>query len=847
MLPACGPAELPVDAVARRERIWRSPLVVLALAVTAGIVCDRLIDVTFPFALLVAGCGLGGFVLTRSTGLRNALAVVYLGVAAAGLGAAYHHYRRDLCRADDIGFLADQRPRPARVRGVLAEEPRRQAASTDDPLRPLPAEPSATAVLTVRGVADGRGLRAASGRVRLFVSGSPRPGALELLDGLHAGDEIEVHGRLLAPAGPNNPGELDTSASRGDRGVRAVLRVRHGDGNDAVRLLRRGWLRSPRGWIGALRTRAHRLLDERLGESSRPAALARALLLGEGAPMTGDDWGKYVRTGVVHVLAISGQHLVVVAAFLWFAAHLVGLRQRRASVTVAALLLGYALLTGGRPPALRAAVAACAVCLGLTQHRPVLPGSVFALGWLVVAVVHPVELFEAGTQLSFLSVAVLCWGTSWLLDRPDDPLARLIDEARPAWLRLLIWLGRLLLEIYTISFIVWLAVLPLVVYHTGLLPTAGPLLGPPLTLLTSVALLFGFLLLLVGGWAGPLAAPLAWPVVACLQACEWLVDLADARACHLAPGSLAIGWVVVFYLGLIAVLTEPALRRRWRWLAPLAPAWLCLVLLHGVAVPPTGELRCTFLAVGHGGCVVVELPDGRTVLYDAGSMRGPEVAARTLIPFLHARGVRRLDEVVLSHADLDHFNGLTTLVGRFAVGRVLSGETFATGSSRALRYTLTELDRQRVRRETVARGDRLITGDVTLDVLHPPAGFYRGDDNARSLVVQLRHGPSTVLLTGDLEGEGLAELLRQLPVRIDVLQVPHHGSARVDHAALAGWCRPRLVVSCQDTPRGAGSAAAVYRASGADWWSTHERGAVTVRSQRGLTVEAFHRRLRLGD
>ncbi len=81
-------------------------------------------------------------------------------------------------------------------------------------------------------------------------------------------------------------------------------------------------------------------------------------------------------------------------------------------------------------------------------------------------------------------------------------------------------------------------------------------------------------------------------------------------------------------------------------------------------------MRCTFLAVGHGGCTVLEAPDGRTLLYDAGALGGPEGDRPPNLAFLWHRGISRIDEVFLSHADLDHFNGLPALLDRFAVGQV---------------------------------------------------------------------------------------------------------------------------------------------------------------------------------
>jgi len=192
------------------------------------------------------------------------------------------------------------------------------------------------------------------------------------------------------------------------------------------------------------------------------AGLAQALLLGEGSPLTSADWMKYVRTGVIHVLAISGQHLVVLALFLWWTLRAFGVRQRHGAAVVAVFLLAYALLTGGRPPALRSAVSGCAACLGLMLRRRTHPANLFALAWLAVALLNPGDLFGSGCLLSFLSVAVLHWGIGPLLDRREtDPVRQLMDEERPTWLRALRWLGRLIAESYLIALAVWLAVTPL--------------------------------------------------------------------------------------------------------------------------------------------------------------------------------------------------------------------------------------------------------------------------------------------------------------------------------------------------------------------------------------------------
>jgi competence protein ComEC len=811
------------------QSIWRAPLVPAALAITAGIVLDRYAAPPLLISVAAAAGGLAAWLCTAA-GSRTGLPLVYLALAGIAFGAGYHHYRRDFA-ADDVSHLAAVEPQLVQVRGLLDEEPVYSPAPPPDPLRSLDRGGHSACVLRLTELYSHDRWLAVSGRARLLADGT--------MPDLHVGDEVEVIGRLSLPAVPANPGEFDYAESLRDQGIGVVLSVRKTAG---VTRLGRGWTTSPRGWLAVLRGWGQEALTQYLPPQTRGVGIA--LLLGEGAPMTRDDWDKYLRTGVIHVLAISGQHLVVLAAFLWLLLPRLGVRQRHAAVIVALFLLGYSLLTGGRPPVMRSAAAVCAICGALVLRRRVLKANLFALAWLVVALLNPTDLFTAGCQLSFLSVAVLAWGTRKPRrpdDQPADPLAQLIAQSRPAWQRGLVWVLKVVGEAYAVCALVWLTVTPLAASRFHVVAPPGIVLGPPLVLLTSLALLFGFVLLLAAAVCPPLAAALGLVVGACLTACEFLVDRAKDRPwAQWYIGDIPEWWLWVFYLGLLAVLSQGPLRRHWRAAIPAGMGWLCVGLLAGAARLPDGELRCAFLAVGHGGCTVLEAPDGRVLLYDAGALGGPDLTRRQIAPYLWARGIRRVDEVLLSHADLDHFNGLESLLNYFAVGQVTCTPTFADKATSGVRHTLAELERRGVPLRVVKAGDVLSAGDVRLEVLHPPASGPEGNENARSLVLQVRHAGHTLLLTGDLEGAGQEMVLRLPARRVEVLMAPHHGSPAANTPDLARWARPQVVVACREPPRGSRDGGQAYRDAGARYLSTGKDGAVVLRSHAsGLVVETF--------
>jgi competence protein ComEC len=244
-------------------------------------------------------------------------------------------------------------------------------------------------------------------------------------------------------------------------------------------------------------------------------------------------------------------------------------------------------------------------------------------------------------------------------------------------------------------------------------------------------------------------------------------------------------------------------------------------------------LRLSFVAVGHGSCVLVELPNGRALLFDAGRMGEAGAAAVPIASVLWSRRISHLDAVVLSHADADHFNALPELLERFSVGVVYVSPCMFRESVPGLHALRAALDRAQVPLGYLEEGLRLDGGQVALDVLHPPPqGCARaGDgDNANSIVLQLTYGAHRALLTGDLEGAGLDELLTELPVPCDLLLAPHHGSQHSRPAELVRWVRPRIVVISAGASLAIEQAEAAYGQGGAPIYWTDRDGCVEVTS-----------------
>ncbi|MCS6977400.1 MAG: DNA internalization-related competence protein ComEC/Rec2 [Gemmatales bacterium] len=800
-----------------------APLLPWTVAVLGGIVADRFFQPGRPILGLISLLAIAAFILTALRGKDALLPWAFLGLAAV-FGAWWHDWRQHPGPDNLLDAPLDQ-PRLARLRGTVLEVRRRPARQ--DVLLSLPLPEQTRLLLEVSAWQTADAWTGMTGRCQVYVTGRVV---------VNVGDQIEVMGELQRFAPAANPGEADLADSFRDRGVGAMLRVKT---PNVVRVLEPGHKTT----VSEIVARIRDWSDQQLGKVLPPEeqALAKALLLGDTSALDAEELASFRRVGVSHILAISGQHLAVVCGLLWPLLRLLPTRRSSRAVILIVAAWCYALITGSRPPILRAAIMVTAFCGAILLGRKVQSVNSLAAAALIVLAVNPAEAFQVGTQISFLAVLVLL-----TLAAPLD--AHLFSDKettvesllrRSYFSQALLRLGRWSGSAFLATFVVWLALMPLLASRFHLVSPAALVIGPLLLLLVCVVLASGFSYLL----AVLVGDTLAWPMAQVLHGSLW----ASRSLVHVVEDLPGAYWHVVgppvwllaaFYGGLtIALLWPmPGFMRKWG----LILCGICLALWAALPTrwPVRDEVRCTVLSVGHGSCAVLELPCGRVLMCDAGSLRGPETAERQIAPFLWSRGITRIDEVLLSHADLDHFNGVPGLLDRFSVGMITVTPTFFAREEPAVDTIMARLEQQRLPSRIVQAGQLLKAGETEIEVLHPPASGPQGPENARSMVLLVRYRGRSLLLTGDLEQEGLERVLSMAPRRVEVLIAPHHGSPSANTERLAEWANPRLVVVSDGQERG--HRPDPYSPRGAVVWRTSREGAVTVRlTSRGIQAETF--------
>jgi competence protein ComEC len=779
-----------VRAAARRDPLPSRPLVVAAAVVAAGCGLPWFVPLPCTAWWLLAVACLAAWWRFAARGSAGPAAIAVCLAMLCG-AAAWAVVRGGLFPADELAWSLHEQPLPVAIEGVVVESPRLLAAPTVDPLR-MPAalmeesrgpllEPSSECVVAVRSVrADGR-WRTASGRAAVIVDGEPPQ--------LVAGSRVRIVGRGMRPSAALNPGEFDFRER--SRAVRCLSIVRC-HSRQCVAVLAAAHPLSPAAALDRMRSAGMAVLRSHLSPGNAP--LAAALLLGGRESLPSEDSRDFLVTGTIHILSISGLHVGILALALFRLLRTVAVPRGWSLLAVAGCTGLYMLLVRAETPVVRATLLVWLSCIAAAVGRRSPAINALAAAAIVVLLCHPPELFRTGTQLSFLSTAVLIGASAALPARwpSADPLDRLIERSRPPAVRWLRRQGWRAWDVFVTGAAVWAVTAPLVAARFHVVSPVGLVLNPLVAPLVAVAMAWGFLCLASAAVSTWLAGLFGAACDATLVCIGWMVSAAAA-----VPGSHAWiagppgWWVAGWYgVGVAALVTLPRerLRRSGTW-AAVAAAWVAVGVVGTAAnaalFPPLPQLRAVVAAMGHGCGIVVRSPLGRCLVYDAGRLGAPGAARRGMAAVLWSEGVGRIDTLVLSHADSDHFNAVPDILERFAVGEIVVSRAFLDSPSVGVAEVLRRAERAGVPVRAVAAGGPA-ADSIRFDplcrvrVLHPwDDGSSAGPpipDNEASVVLSIESAGRRLLLTGDIEGGAVARLIATDPGRCDAIVAPHHGS-----------------------------------------------------------------------
>jgi len=734
---------VPSPALASIPPVLRAPLVPLALAWGAGIAAGTTLAPS-PRGLIVAGALLLVVAALALVRARDHLATALALSAIAVLGALRGH-ELPPPRDDVAATVVDGE---ALVEARLVEEPRRWAP---DRVRVL---------LDVEAVVTEAERRQASGRVLVTIYGEAPP--------MGEGQRIAASLRLHPAVGYRNPGGFDYPAQLRREGIALV-----GSGRgDRIRPL----TADVPPWPARVKRWAVERLNAELPEAS--AALLAGLLMGERAALPRETDDAFRRAGAYHVLAVSGFNVALLAASVFAVLTFAGVSRTITAAGAAAALIGFALVVGAQSSVIRATVMGLILLAGIMLERESQLPNALALSGLALLAWRPADLWDPGFQLSFAATAGIVY-----LGTP----ARTALE----WLR---W-PRALAAAVGVSAAAQGAVLPVMAAHFNQLSLIGPVANLVVVPLAGAATTVGLFALAGAALSDLLGSPglnLAWALAVLLRLTVWLAAAVPGALVHIpAPGPLAIA---AWLLGAALAATIAA---RWgRAVALLLLAAGAGIALWPLVAPDYGRLRVTFLDVGQGDAILVEVPNGPRLLIDGGPGGGGrfDVGERVVAPFLWNHGIGHLDVVAATHADADHSGGLAAVLRGLRVGEIWENGRWGGGHE----DTVAALGRSGAARRVLAAGQRIRLGEAAVAVLSPPVDDLAAPltgENDHSLVLRLDWRGIALLLTGDLTTRGEAWLLAgRSPLAATVLKVGHHGSRGSTAAPFVEASQPRIAV-----------------------------------------------------
>ncbi len=613
-----------------------------------------------------------------------------------------------------------------------------------------------------------------------------------------SGAHLMVRGRLARVRGDRNYSWFPTPVDPGRRRLAGRLFV---SSPFWIRHFGREGRPVPVRPVESLRERIVRFWDSR---SSPAAPLLKALTTGQRSGLPQGAREDFQRSGLAHLLAVSGLHLGFLALFIYRLLRLTlasieplalrwAVQPLAAAATMPAMLLLY-LLTGEQVSAGRAAVMAGLGLSGvIAARRPDLLNLV-ACAVLVMLFHDPLLLFSVSFQLSFSAAVFL------VLAAPRIPRIPAGDGPVP-WLRRGVHRAA---GLVCVSALATLATSPLTAYHFHRISLAGPaanLIAVPLACVIVLPL----------AWLAALASPLGICAGAALAvpaetAGEILIAVANFFA-GLPGSSIAVPapppLAVISLLAALALLTAATGEPGMRSVVPASLLALGMSVALWCAGPPRSVMRAAFLDVGQGEAAIVRLPGGRAMLIDTGPAREGWDAGRSIVaPALRREGVMRIDYLVISHLHPDHCGGLASILGEFPVGEIWIPSFGLAAAAPELHSLLDTWETEGGTLRRLRRGDRRdLAGRVSVHILNPPDDPYgRGGEhrnlNDNSLAFLLQWKDIRLLATGDIGTVPSLDIARLLgpPSGRAVLKVPHHGGRQGGTGVLAGALGDPLAV-----------------------------------------------------
>ncbi|MBK8269038.1 MAG: ComEC/Rec2 family competence protein [Planctomycetes bacterium] len=720
--------------------------------------------------------------------------------------------------ADHVARWAAADPSIVSITGRIISAPKIYEPRDDVP-RAYELPPKTRFLLNVESLRGARGSIPASGRAIATVK--------EPILNLPEGSRIAMTGWLYRIAAPQNPGVYDWAAHHRRDGILVGFSTDHAAAVTVIERPSSGGIRavveSVRQWLGRF------LIATSFPNDEESAGVVAAMVLGQRSVVSKTLNDAFVRTGNVHFLAASGMNVAWLALVGWTIARLCNINYRPTAVFIACLIVAFVVLAEPQPSILRAGIVGLIACLMIFFRGRFNSVNSIAFSAILLLLIDPADWFRAGFQLTFLATIGLLHVYPAISNLMADGLIRINrpnmaryflnggvelsieqqaltpESAQHPFLRRSL---TIVAQVFAISVSEWLLTAPLVCFHFNTFALWGAIdtfLVSPLAMLTAF---IGFITIL-GGLVFPTLAGVLGPLLKFVSATmiEFVKWLASWPGTSLDGRSPSLIWLVAVYAA-FAVWIYCPIQFRGRFRRPILLAF-AILLAWWLAAPhfnhrKDGSLRIWTLAVGNGSATVIELPNGKTLLYDFGT-RSSFDSGTIGLDFLRFRGIHEIDAAFVSHANFDHYGGIEPIAAKVPIRKLMINdqfEAFIDASSPAWHF-LQKMEQMGIAIEKIRGNQRFeFCEGVHIETVWPPELNEQRSPTANdaSIVLRVEYGGKSMLLCGDIADWAIGGLIARDNssepdvLRADALALPHHGSVVPNTGAFIERVNPAIAI-----------------------------------------------------
>ncbi|AQQ70876.1 ComEC family competence protein [Limihaloglobus sulfuriphilus] len=637
----------------------------------------------------------------------------------------------------------------------------------------------------VNSVFNGTDHQPADGKI--FVT-LPAAKGDPVFDALAPGTHIKMNCIMRKPRKQSNPGQFDFA------GYLAAQKIKYtAFTNDikAIEITGRDKY-SLTSLSGVFRTKALELLAKGFDRSEPALNMAAAVTLGERSTLPPAMYESLRKSGLMHLLSLSGLHIGMITAMIWWLGKLFALTRKQRGALCLLLLMLFILAVPSRSPVIRAAVVCSVFCLSAILGKRAVSFNTLSLAAIILLLVNPRNLFNTGFVLSFLAVAGILIFYKPIQNRLVSVLK--IDRINSRITRWLCYYILSILTMGTCAMIFGAGACLYYFYGTNILSPVWTILSMPVfSILLSAGLLKIAAVSVIPGIEYIFNPVLEW----CALIFSKQLELTAAiPAGFIQTGSISAALIAAFYLCLLIFAYSSHYQKRLpkRISAGAALAVILMILAAKWTNSHPNGLRLTVFSVGHGACSMITLPDASCYIMDCGSKNIDDLGRSVIINYAAYRDIKTADAAILSHNHLDHVNGIDGIVNGLRPEKIIVNRYFCD-ESRSVARTVMEIGKGIIN----SRPDDFSDCDAVFS-FYSPQKIPANDINAQSMAAVIEYAGRKIIFPGDMPPQQQRQMLEQIPdIRADILILPHHGFSKWAQPSFIEQASPSIAIgSCRE-------------------------------------------------